>query len=172
MFSVGLIGLIASIYQIFGGPPWPVDPEIHPTSDGSSLIHPFIIKNRSGLFDMNEVQLRCGVDLFFGTDAREHVTIFRDMAAVTGTASIAAGNTVPYQCDTSKLFKTNPDGSLSFGGSSTIYQNSSRIHLPLKILKTCVWIGGEYKFLSLQMSFTSQIFQWPAIRGSSQWAEG
>jgi hypothetical protein len=170
----GAIGLIESIYQLSGGPPAPVDPEVHPVSDGSSLIHPFTIRNRSGLFDMPNVRLSCGVDLLFARDATGKPVVLRDTAAITGTASISAGSSIPYQCDTSKLFKRNPDGSLNFNGANTQFEHSSCIQLPLEILKTCVWIGGKYSLLGVKIGFTSKIFQWPDIYGSKsrQWAEG
>jgi hypothetical protein len=43
---------------------------------------------------------------------------------------------------------------------------------PLKIVKMCLVIGGEYKLLWIPISFQSRMLRWPAIPGDPQWIEG
>jgi hypothetical protein len=175
---VTCVGFVASVYQIGGGPPMPVDPEIHfrDTSDGSSLILPFTIRDRSGLFDMPDVVFRCGVDLVIARDAKGQTVVIRDVAFLNGIKSLAVGSTpTSYRCNAADIFKLRSDGSLSIYGSATILQSSvpQVYEPPWTILKMCVWIGGEYRVVNIvPWSFTSQIFQWPAMRGSHQWLEG
>lgn len=171
------ISLLANVYQLSGGPPWPVDPELHfrDTSDGSSLILPFSIRNRSGIFDMPSVKFRCGIDLVIAHDAKNQTVIIRDAAFLNGTASINAGYEISYRCNAADLQKIRSDGSLSLYSSGTILYNRRNIlyQAPWIIDKMCVWVGGEYRVSNiLPWSFTSQIFEWPAEPGSHQWQEG
>jgi hypothetical protein len=173
IFVVGVVGLLASIYQVGGGPPWPADPEIHPrdTADGSSLILPFSVRNRSTLFDTNDVSMTCGIDLVAFSDANGHWAGADSAAFFTGVISIPANSSpVNYPCDASSLVQVHPDGSLAF--RDTLSTGPSVLQAPIKILKMCVWVGGDYKIGPKTWSFTSNIFKWPASQTSHQWIEG
>ncbi len=170
--SIVMIGLLAGVYQLTGGPPWPSDPEIHfrDTSDGSSLILPFTIRDRSGLVDMPDVIFRCGVDLVIAQDAKGQRVVIKDVAFLSGVTSLFVGKEpIPYHCNAADVLRIRPDGSLSVYGSSTILKSSGPqiYEPPWTIIKMCVWVGGEYKVAHiLPWSFTSTIFQWPAMPGS------
>src|SRR5579859_6196765 len=88
---VAVIGLAASVDGIWGSP-WPRDPEVHPhdTIDGSSLVLPFTVKNRSGFFDMANTTFRCGVDLIYAEDSVGQRVVIRDAAFVSGVYSVPA----------------------------------------------------------------------------------
>jgi hypothetical protein len=175
VFAV-LVSFIASVYQIGGGPPWPVDPVIHfrDTSDGSSLILPFDIRNKSGLFSVPDVLFKCGIDLVIAEDSKKHSVVIRDGAFVNGNASIPAGDEIPYNCNAQDALIVRPNGTLSIYGSATELENKRHIvyEPPWTIKKMCIWVGGEYKLFVFDVTFTSKIFQWPAMPGSHQWQEG
>jgi hypothetical protein len=127
---------------------------------------------------MNEPVFRCGVDFVYAEDAAGQTVVITGAAFVTGVApSISPNETVNYTCDASDLLEPRADGTLSlFGSSSRLSVDGSDQPIlwkpPFRILKMCVWIGGEYRWASRKWSFTSQIFQWPASLSSLQWIEG
>jgi hypothetical protein len=175
--TVALFAVIGGIVGIWG-PPWPTDPEIHPhdTTDGSSLVLPFIVKNRSAFFDMLNVKFRCGIDLVYAEDSHGQRVGVRDTAFMSGVYSVPwGGSPINYPCDASDLLQVKEDGALTLRGSSTVMQSNKPQHYypPWKILKMCVWVGGEYKVMGrIPWSFTSMIFQWPATPKLHQWIEG
>ena len=63
-FIVGVIGLIASLYAILGGPPWPTRLEIGPGPPEQSHAFdvPFSVFNPSGLFDALHANFLCELD--------------------------------------------------------------------------------------------------------------
>lgn len=98
------------------------------------------------------------------------------MAFLVGTTSIPMGQTtLNVPCDAKDLFAVNPDGTLSMRGSSTVLDSKRPkvFYPPFRIIKMCVWIKGDYKIFGIiPWSFTSDIFQWPAVHGADQWLEG
>jgi hypothetical protein len=57
------IGLVASIYQLYGGPPWPTAPTFtpQPPSGGSPFDNPFDVTNKSGLADLHDLAVTCRI---------------------------------------------------------------------------------------------------------------
>jgi hypothetical protein len=173
--SIAVPGLVASVYQICGGPFWQVDPEVHPrdTSDASSLILPFLVTNPSIAFAI-DAKFTCGIDLVYAKDATGTNLVITDAAFANGNYSTAPRETVNFPCDASKLLQVKEDGSLSLVGSSTVLENKSA-HFwekPFQILKMCVWVGAEYKVVGVTRNFRSKIFMWPVAQGHPQWIEG
>jgi hypothetical protein len=172
---VAVVGVVAGVYQIGGGPPWPADPEVHPrdTLDSSSLILPFLVTNPSILFGM-DVSFTCGIDVVYAKDTTGADLLVTDAAFANGAYSLGPRETVNFPCDASRLLQVKNDGSLSLFGSSTVLQNNSG-HLwetPFQILKMCVWVGAVYKIAGVARNFRSKIFMWPAAQGHPQWIEG
>jgi hypothetical protein len=175
----GLVSLYITISTVFGGPPLPVDPEVHfrDTNDGSSLIMPFDIMNKSAFY-MPSVEFRCGVEVMRAADALDH-EIFKGfpetgaaIAFLNGTKTIHTTGTM--DCNAADLLRIAPDGSLALRNSSTILENRAHIvyRAPWRIIKMCVWVEGHYRFLGIfPAEFTSHVFQWPAKPGAHQWRE-
>jgi hypothetical protein len=69
------IGLVASVYQLFGGPPWPTEPTFvaRASSFGSPLDIPFIVENHSVIFWIRHPQLKCRVISLHTLDNRLNV---------------------------------------------------------------------------------------------------
>jgi hypothetical protein len=172
VFFFWILSQTANVFQI-AGPPWPTDPEVHPQNvvTGASLTLPFTIKNRSAFFDMNDVALTCGIDLVALEDADGHKLGADSIAFFTGLFSIPA-NAAPinYPCDASGLVQVTPNGGITFRGA--LSSPAGPFRAPLKILKMCIWIGGDYKIGPTNWSFTTNIFKWPAAQGVTQWIEG
>jgi hypothetical protein len=170
---LALLAVVASVYGIWG-PPWPTAPEIHPrdTANGSSLILPFNVQNRSIFFPITDAQMTCGVDWLFVKDARENKFTSIHTAFSNGAYTFpAGGQPTTYPCDASELVKIEPNGSISFRGIGL--GMPVPLYPPWEIQKMCVWIGGDYKIAGLiPWHFTSIIFQWPAKPGVPQWIEG
>jgi len=166
-----ILGIVASIAGIWG-PIWPTDPEIHPHDvlNGSSFILPFTVQNKSIVFEIPDAEFTCGVDWVFYKDARGSKGVFSAIAFVNGNFSIAARQTINYQCDASQLVKVNQDGSLMLRNMPFPPQS---LYAPLEVIKMCLWIQVDYKIAGLiPRKFTSDIFQWPAVANVQQWLEG
>lgn len=60
----GTFGFVAAVYQIWGGPPWPVAPTFVPgfPSSGFALETPFTVTNKSALFPLKHLQIACRLD--------------------------------------------------------------------------------------------------------------
>ena len=113
----GIAGFLRALIQIGGGPPWPADPEIRPrdTTDGSSFVLPFALRNRSTLFDMKNVSMTCGIDLVAFVDANRELG-WRRCRCLFYRGYFDAGELAQYNypCDASALVQVRPDGSLTF----------------------------------------------------------
>ena len=61
VFLVGLAGFVASLYQIFGGPPWPTEPVYSPgpPSSDSPFGIPFDVANKSGVLWIKNIAIKC-----------------------------------------------------------------------------------------------------------------
>jgi hypothetical protein len=183
LFLVGVAGLGASIYQLGGGPPWPTDPDIHPkdATDGSSLILPFVVRNLSTVFSIKTANFLCRADLIWAQDSHGQRLVVTDIAIPLASYDIPdGGEPINVPCDTSRLLRTNADGSLSLGGSATQFVTKypsgyyPRTFVPpIQLLKTCVFIQVSYAIANrFPHQFMSRVFQWPAVPGSHQWMEG
>jgi hypothetical protein len=171
------ISIAANVYQISGGPPWPVDPEIHAhdaVGASSPNVLPFTITNRSSLSPMKNVQLSCYVDLFYFSDADNKTGVFSGGQFQIGTVSIPGSGPLNYKCDASDYVRIEPDGAVLMGFPSGQFMKTQAgaFRAPLKILKMCLIISGQYKILGIPLGFQSRMFQWPVTPGGQQWMEG
>jgi hypothetical protein len=59
----GVLALLASIYQLLGGPPWPTDPvfSAEAPSSASPFDNPFDVANSSGLVDIRDLSIHCEI---------------------------------------------------------------------------------------------------------------
>jgi hypothetical protein len=164
------LGVMAAVDQ-FWGRPWPTDPEIHPLDfvSGTPLTHLFKVQNRS-LFDMDDIEFTCGVDLMALKDADGHMIGGSDMAFVNATYSIPRGQSINYSCDASRLVEAKADGSLSYRQS--MVTKPGIIRPPLSISKMCLWVGGKYHLFGRNWTFRSIIFKWPSSQSDPHWVEG
>jgi hypothetical protein len=183
--AIAILLFVLTLVGGFGGIPPLIEayenliPEIHPrdTIDGSSLILPFTVRNRSGVFSIKDTTFTCGVDLVYAEDSNGQVILMKDVAFDTGVYSIAPTKSIPYPCNASALLEVRPDGTLSVYGSSTKFvgQDSRPItwHPPFRILKMCIWVSGTCRIVGvIPWPFTSEIDQWPAAPTLHQWIEG
>src|SRR5207245_8406189 len=136
-------------------PAGPADPEIDPghTETGASFRPPFIVRNPNAIFDMANLQFECGVDLIYFQDADYKNALVRDVAFLTGNASIRPNGQMLYDCDVSHLLRSQPDGLLTF--RDPMATSHIEFREPLRILKMCLWIGGTYNVWGHNLSFIS-----------------
>jgi hypothetical protein len=169
------LGLIASLYQLTGGPPWPTEPEIHPhdTVNASSLVLPFDVRNRSTLFEMS-AEFNCGVNLLYFADADGHTGLLRDVLFAVGSLSISPKSMANVPCDAGHFVKIRPDGSLIIGLPDGQHMETTTgvFRPPLTIVKMCLWFSGGYRAFGHRWPFISPSFQWPAAPNQKQWIEG
>jgi hypothetical protein len=88
------LGLFASIYQLCGDPFWPTSPVIYPHGavDGTSLMLPFAVTDRSAVFGMPKVSFTCGIDLVLAADSIGQTVLLRDFAFVSDTYTVPSGS--------------------------------------------------------------------------------
>jgi hypothetical protein len=94
---VGSVSFIASVYQLWGGPPWPTSPVVDSGGpDASSAFAvPFIVKNKSAFFNMNGANVTCSLVKV----ATEAGSTYSDFGLKTiGGNSIGALEERPYKC--------------------------------------------------------------------------
>jgi hypothetical protein len=173
-FLIGFLGLVGSIYGIWG-PPWPTDPDIQFQNAlrDSSFILPFALKNKS-VFPMNNVAMTCGVDLYFFMDAGGMTGAFRDGQFNDQTISIGRDQPTNYTCDASNFIRLTDDYSVLIGFPEGQFLKSkpSNFRPPLTVIKMCLYLKGAYSLGPKGESFASSIFQWPAAPGLKQWIKG
>jgi hypothetical protein len=95
---VGSLGLVASVYQIWGGPPWPTAPAFAPgaPSFGSALDVPFIVTNKSVLFPIKKLHILCSANRIVVGPPNWQV---RGISfSIPGFADLAPGQSRPYTC--------------------------------------------------------------------------
>jgi hypothetical protein len=134
---------------------------------------PFVVTNRSVWFDMN-INIVCGVDLFYFMDADKQTGIVRDQAFNVGPIIVGVNSTENYPCSASSYIMTQPDGSLMFGFESghALRTPPAVFRGPITIIKMCLWMSGTYKTFGFSKAFPPKNFQWPAEPNQRQWNEG
>jgi hypothetical protein len=179
-----LAGTTSNLQSIFGGPLWATPPEIHPrdTTDGSSLLLPFVVKTASTFFPISGANFLCRLDLIWAEDSIGQRVAIRNTSLVAGAFDIPAGGLpINVPCDGSRLFQTRANGSLTLGGTDTMFVHRFPSGIfqqvayfpPWHLLKTCVFIQVSYSAAGgVVRQVTSPVFQWPSVPGGHQWAEG
>jgi hypothetical protein len=90
------MGAIASVYQLWGGPPWPTVPSFSPglPSSGPPLDVPFLVTNKSVFFRLDNLKIHCLVRLIKTT-----TKIFaNDDVFATGSNTIEPTQSRSYTC--------------------------------------------------------------------------
>jgi hypothetical protein len=105
-FFVGLIGLVGSIYGMWG-PPWPTEPEfaLASPSFGSSFDVPFSVLNKSALFALDNLSISCVLLRLRAGGPGAQVSTAEGLSfdqapkiLARGTNLIPAGGSRPYVC--------------------------------------------------------------------------
>ncbi len=107
---VGTIGFVASVYQIAGGPPWPVAPTFVPgfPSSGNAFDVPFSVTNKSALFSLDHLKITCRLENV-STDTNVKIAQL-PITASDGEASLRPLQSASYGCPFPNMFKF-PEGS-------------------------------------------------------------
>ena len=125
---IGGICLVASIYQLFGGPPWPTEPTFTPQapSAASPFNNPFDVANKSGLADIRDLRIKCR--MVFVRASRLTVTRFfpgKLIFDARGTNPVLeAGSTRQFTCPFGEYLE-----GIGFGASALDYASEARIAL-------------------------------------------
>ncbi|MEH2485413.1 hypothetical protein V1280_001352 [Bradyrhizobium sp. AZCC 2230] len=93
---LGGLSFGASVYQIWGGPPWPTEPSVSagPPSFGAAFDVPFRVENKSVFFSLTGLRLKCKVD-----GVLPGANTFRDNSfSAKGMNAIAPQSSAPYTC--------------------------------------------------------------------------
>jgi hypothetical protein len=173
--AVPAASVVGVIYGIWG-PVWPTAPKVsfRDTINASSTVLPFAITNPSRLFDLIDIQISCGIDLFYFKDADGQTGLVRDMSFGAPTINIPAHSTNNFPCTAADFLHVRADNSLQIGFSEgqNLATKPNAFRGPLEVLKMCLWISGSYVRFNRKEPFITRIFQWPAAPGQKQWIEG
>jgi hypothetical protein len=174
-FVVPILSIVSVIYTIWG-PIWPTAPvmSFHDTVDASSTVLPFKITNRSLFFGINDMNITCGVDLFYFKDVNGLTGLERDESFIAPKFNIAAHSTNNFPCTATDYVRLRDDNSILIGflNGSALATGPTAYRGPLTVIKMCLWISGNYTSLGIKHVFSSKMFQWPAAPGQNQWIEG
>lgn len=104
-------GLTASLYSIFGGPLWPVAPEIETSapSYSSPFAVPFIIRNPSVLFSIIDPHLNC-IYSYVVSDQHSEIQGPLNVTAEGTNDPILPKGARPYRCPFPFYFLDRPGG--------------------------------------------------------------
>jgi len=160
-----VIGLLASAYQLGGGAPWPVEPEVRPTAtEGlSSPIFHFDVINGSGWFSITDIRLSCVADQISYVDDAGHRIGTSDAVRPPDVTvgKIAPRRSVDYPCDLSTTMAAQPDGSISLFGLTS----SPGLVGEIRLESMCLRVFSTYKTLLKESAAASDTF--PTIKTSS-----
>lgn len=97
-------GFVASVYQLWGGPPWPVELSFAPgfPSSGNAFDVPFTITNKSALFSLNHLEILCGFEKV-RTDKNSGLEQL-SISASDGKASLGPLQSATYICPLTRTF--------------------------------------------------------------------
>ncbi|WP_156446955.1 hypothetical protein [Bradyrhizobium yuanmingense] len=125
---VGTVGFVASVYQIAGGPPWPVAPVFVPgfPSSGHAFDVPFTVTNKSALFSLRHLEILCGFEKV-KTDAKSGVQQL-SITASDGKATLGPLESTSYTCPVKRMFSFA--GATKFEEATISFLTKYDSHLP------------------------------------------
>jgi len=124
----GMFGFGAAVYQLWGGPPWPVAPTFAPSfpSSGNAFDVPFTITNKSVFFPLNHLEILCGLESV-KTDAKSGLEQF-SITASDGKATLAPLQSATYTCPLTRMFTFA--GATKLEGATIVFLTKYYSHLP------------------------------------------
>jgi hypothetical protein len=164
-FLVASIGLVGSIYGIWG-PPWPTEPVFAPgnASLGSPFDVPFLVTNKSALFRLNNLSIICEIIAFeaissdgkagirTAPNARETKILARGV-----NPFLAAGESRPFTCPIRGL----------------MILGANREDAADKVTKAQIMFISEYDFILFwHAKSTSGVFTLNTSTTPPQWMPG
>lgn len=167
---LSILGALAALAALFGAYFYAI-PEIDANNSEPSSVLPFIVKNRSRLFDMTNVKLSCGIELA-AYEAGDGKWVAVPAPALFGpTKSVPVlhrhGGTIDYPCNASDyVYRRNIWGDLCFGTKSTCGKATYKF----KTSYMCVWVRVDYHIFSgwLPRHVNSPVFSW----NGRKWTKG
>jgi hypothetical protein len=152
--TVALVGLVGSIYGIWG-PPWPTVPSfsVGSASGGSAFDVPFIASNKSIFFEIQDLDVTCA-DINIFTTTHSHFS-FGGVRVVQPPGTLDASASRPYVCPFNRVINLTTN-------------------FPTKI---CLDIKGTFSWrlpfaFSYRSSFSSGVFFWYNQTSPPQWLQG
>jgi|ERR1700735_575315 len=146
--ALAALGLVATLSEILGGPLWPVSPDFqagYPSAESPFSI-PFTVKNKSGVFSMNKMEIRCGIDIETNVGS-----FFRNFSIGSlETSELPALQSRPDKCKFDKAFRFDPPQSIRRARISFVGQYET------------IWPWGTFKFDSgeFNLDTTTSPAQW------------
>ncbi len=147
-------------------------PEIHAVDadPGTSFVFPFIVKNRSIMFNMTNVTLSCGIELATFEDSDKKIYgVGGGIANSDVVLKEIDDDPVNYPCNAEGILRAQADGRLRLGGLLT---QPGVVHSQLKVNNMCVWIGVKYETSGIRRTYISPMFEWIVTPTGHKWLEG
>ena len=138
------------------------------TDDNRSFALPFIVENKSSIFDMKDVKISCGFGSFFLEDEYGHtIGMFAKLNTSLPDRKIAPGERANITCDGSRMVSYQVPMS-SRGPKINMPPRPGK--LTVRYLQTTIDV--QYTTLFWHRSFKSDMFTWDRDSQGMHWTKG
>ena len=169
---VELTGLLASLI-VFWETYVQTLPEvsIRDADPTSSYVLLFVVANKSKFFDMDNVKLKCVVEMAVFEDEEKRKFDVGDVIvdADVSIQQIPTDSPVNYPCDASGILRAQSDGAIALGGLIT---DANATDSKLTLTTMCLWISVAYETFWVKRRYRSHNFGWLTTPAGHRWLEG
>jgi hypothetical protein len=134
----------------------------------STFLLPFIIQNKSGAFDMKDVELTCGVGAFILGNGKQTMFQVAGLVSSQKNAIIAAGHQINFPCDASGLVKFEGAKGIDILG---LHADLPGIE-PMKVVGIQTALTVKYETLGKTRTYHSDPFDWTCTAQACHWTKG
>ena len=134
----------------------------------STFLLPFILQNKSTVFDMKNVELTCGIGTFILGNGKQTIVTVAGFTSSQLSAVIPAGHPADFPCDASKLVKFEGAKGIDIMGLHTDLPGIE----PMKITGIQVTVGMRIPNIGLEPNLPFRSFDWTCTPQGCHWTKG
>jgi len=134
----------------------------------STFLLPFIVQNKSTVFDMKNVELTCGVGAFILGNGKQTMAMVAGLQSSQTNAIILAGHPANFPCDASQLVKFEGVKGIDIMG---LHADLPGVE-PMKVKAISTTITVRYRTLGWTRTYHSDPFDWLCTPQGCHWTKG
>ncbi len=134
----------------------------------STFLLPFIVQNKSTVFDMKNVELTCGIGAFILGNEKQTMTMVAGLRSSQVNAVIPAGHQINFPCDASQLVKFEGAEGINIMGLHTDLPGVG----PMKVKAISTTVAMRYRTLGWTRTYRSDPFEWLCTSQGCHWMKG
>jgi hypothetical protein len=134
----------------------------------STFLLPFIVLNKSTVFDMRNVTFTCGIGSFFLGNGKQTMTMVAQLQSTQHNAMIPAGHQANFPCDASELVKFEGSKGISIMG---LHADIPGIE-PMRVIGISTTVAMSYETLGRMRIYRSDPFNWTCTPQACLWIKG